>query len=184
MQPPNRSLRQRAQQSAILCDRQRLGALGSQCPLSTQAPTPPPGTAVGFGAAWLREEGWSNGAGGGRRAVSAEEIPLRSKANQYRPRPERFKKPSYSSPLPVIGKQVAGRAVWTLLGRSIVSSGRSAWGESLSLRGGLRWASCLWGSGNTRASTGPVLGFSHPSPRRDLGGLLRALPSISQRQGH
>ena len=37
-------------------------------------------------------------------------------------------------------------------------------------------ASCLWGPGDTRASTGPVLGSLHPSPGRDLGGLLRVLP--------
>ena len=36
-------------------------------------------------------------------------------------------------------------------------------------------ASCLRGSGDTRASTGPFLGSSHPSPGRGLGGLLRAL---------
>lgn len=181
MQPPNSSLRQRAQQSAILCDRQRLGGPRVPVPPPTQAPTPPPGTAVGFGAAWLREEGWSNG--GWRREAGSERrrIPLRSKANQYQPRPERFKSLSTIPAPPSLANKWQESCLDPSLGRSIVSSGEECLGGESQPAG---WAECgpaaSGGLGTPEHQQDPSWDFHTPALEGTSEVSSGPFPSISQ----
>jgi len=159
------------------------GPPGPRRPLLRRPPSP--GTAVGFGAAWLREEGPSDG--GWRREAGGERrrIPLRSKANQYWPRPGRFKSLStIPAPLSVANKWQES-CLDPSLGRSIVSSGEESLGEaSLSLRAGLSVRQLppgAWGHQSiNRTLPGILTPQSWKGPRRSPQG-----PSLPfHRQGH
>lgn len=173
------SLRQRAQQSAILCDRQRLRA-----PRPAPHPHPPAQQCalkeLGSEKKAQSNGGWRREAGGERRR-----IPLRSKANQYWPPPGRFKSLStIPAPLSVVNKRQESCLVLSL-GRSIVSSGEESLGEvSFSLQGGLSVGQLplgVWGH-QSISRTRPGIFIPQPweGPRRSPRG-----PSLPfHRQGH